>query len=81
MRMMIQEYERCRAMLSSRIHDLNAELRENPLLRTKEREMLERRKEMLTQERIELLHAIMSMRAHYDAEEGCRDEAGQRFMA
>ncbi len=61
---MIQEYERCRAALSSRIHELNTQLRENPMLRTKEREALERRKELLTTESIELLHVIVCMKGH-----------------
>lgn len=68
MRTMIREYEECRAALSKRIHSLNAELRNNAMLRTKEREAIERRRELLTDECTELLHAIVSMRQHCSGE-------------
>ncbi len=63
MQKMIQEYERTRAMLLSRIHEINAMLRDNSLM-THEREQLERRREMLTAETIDMLHVLVDLRRH-----------------
>lgn len=73
MRTMIREYERCRAALSKRIRSLNSRLRNDPMLRTKEREAIERRRDLLSDECTELLHAIVSMRGHCHSEGEERD--------
>lgn len=63
MQEMIQEYERTRALLLGRIHQINAMLR-NKRLMTHEREQLERRREMLTAETIDMLHVLVDLRRH-----------------
>lgn len=66
---MIAEYERSRAALEARSHEIAERLR-NPELLTKEREQLARRRELLNYERVDLLHAIREMRAHMQETEG-----------
>lgn len=60
---MIQEYETTREQLLQRIHEINRKLR-NHQMKTMERERLERRRELLTIETIDLLHGINEMRRH-----------------
>lgn len=83
MRQMIKAYEASRKKIEKRVHELTAALR-NPALRTQERERLETRRDLLTAERIELLHSIREMQQHMaeitaetteEAENGrtCRD--------
>ncbi len=65
MQAMIGEYKRGRELLSGRIHELTRELAENKRLKTKEREKLELRRELLIAERTDMLHAIVSMEEHH----------------
>lgn len=63
MKQMIKAYEKSRKNIEKRVHELTEALR-NPTLRTQERERLETRRELLTAERIELLHMIREMKEH-----------------
>ena len=69
MEKMIREYEKSRVLLERRMRQIAAAL-QDPGLRTKERETLERRRELLMYERIDLLHAIREMKEHLNSEEG-----------
>ncbi|MCR4646741.1 MAG: hypothetical protein K5695_15240 [Oscillospiraceae bacterium] len=69
MEKMIQEYEQCRVLLERRMRQIAAAL-QDPGLRTREREALERRRELLMYERFDLLHAIREMKEHLHSEEG-----------
>lgn len=60
---LIHDYEMTRRGLLSRIHAINATLR-NPTLQTCERETLERRRELLTAESIDIMHIIIDLREH-----------------
>ena len=61
MKTMIQAYETTRTQLLNRIHELNAALRDDTLMH-RDREHLLLRKELLTIDSIELLHAIADMK-------------------
>ena len=63
MEKMIHEYEIARALLLTRIHEINQILHEQKLM-TQERELLEHRREVLTIESVDLLHGIIEMRRH-----------------
>ncbi len=63
MQQMIKAYEASRKKIEKRVHELTAALRD-PSLRTQEREQLEIRRELLTAERVELLHMIREMQQH-----------------
>lgn len=65
---MIKEYETTRLLLQKRMHELNAILA-NPELKSKEREQLTMRRDLLVTERIELLHVIREMYKHMNREE------------
>ncbi len=61
---MIRSYEKSRARLSVRIHELTRELRDNRGLGSRERDLLMQRIELLRIERIEMLHDIECMKSH-----------------
>ena len=65
---MIQEYEMARKKLEQRVHELTEALK-RPGLRTREREVLELRREVLMEERVDLLHGIREMKEHLQGEE------------
>ncbi len=63
MQNLIQDYEMTRRGLLDRIHTINAQLRKSSL-QTCERETLERRREILTAESIDVMHIIIDLREH-----------------
>lgn len=69
MQSMIQEYKKSRQQLSERIHELNAQLKGQKSIGHMQAEKLEARRDLLTRECIELLHAIREMEAHSDERE------------
>ncbi len=70
MQTMIKEYERGRVLLSKRIRELNSQLTADEL-GNKERDKLTLRRDLLVAERIDMLHAIVSMQAHRHIGEEC----------
>jgi hypothetical protein len=63
MQQMIRDYELSRQALQCRIRELNSLLRDDTLMH-KEREQLMRRRDLLVDETIEMLHILVELRCH-----------------
>ncbi len=63
MKKMIEDYKSCDAALTARITNLRKRLKSDKL-RTKERQALEARINLLSEERTEIRHDIREMMAH-----------------
>ncbi len=77
MQTMIREYKRGRVLLSERIHELDNQLAHGEQLKTKERDKLLLRRDLLNAERIAMLHSIVSMQQHLKPSEREDDECSE----
>lgn len=70
MQNLVKEYERSAQLLHERIQQLNGILKREDELGNQERDMLLLRRNLLTDERTELLRDIRLMQSHWQSE-GC----------